>query len=130
MMVVLDSSVILAMLNNEPGHAEARQLCANGAISSVILAEVTGILVARHKIPLAEVKTLMEKIVGHVIHFNEQQAYIAAELELLSRENNYGLSLADRACIALGVSLQLPIYTADKVWAQVQFANATVKLIR
>jgi PIN domain nuclease of toxin-antitoxin system len=129
-MVILDSSVILAMLNNEPGHAEARQLCASGAISSVILAEVTGILVARHKIPLSEVRSLMEKLIGHVIHFNEQQAFIAAELELLSRTNNYGLSLADRACIALGASLKLPIYTADKVWAQVSFANTTIKLIR
>lgn len=65
-----------------------------------------------------------------MINFTEEQAYIVAELEVANREKGLGLSLADKACISLGVSLGIPVYTADKIWAELQFKNANVKLIR
>jgi hypothetical protein len=37
---------------------------------------------------------------------------------------------ADRALIALGIKLQIPIYTADKIWNELQLNNADIKLIR
>ena len=40
-----------------------------------------------------------------------------------------GLSLADRACLALGQRLNLPVYTADRVWAQLQL-SIPIHLIR
>jgi len=40
------------------------------------------------------------------------------------------LSLGDRACITLGIKLQAPIYTADKIWAKLKLNNADIKLIR
>ena len=41
-----------------------------------------------------------------------------------------GLSLADRACIALGIKLQIPIYTADRIWDELKLDNIDIRLIR
>jgi PIN domain nuclease of toxin-antitoxin system len=40
-----------------------------------------------------------------------------------------GLSLGDRACLALGIALGAEVYTAERVWAQLQLPCA-VHLIR
>ena len=40
-----------------------------------------------------------------------------------------GLSLGDRACIALGVALGAEVYTSDRVWADL-ILPCTIKLIR
>ncbi len=49
--------------------------------------------------------------------------------ELQSQVQHKGLSLGDRACIALGIKLQVPIYTADRVWTQLQLSNSNIILI-
>lgn len=41
-----------------------------------------------------------------------------------------GLSLADRACIALANRLRIPIVTADRAWAELPILRSKVKLIR
>ena len=40
-----------------------------------------------------------------------------------------GLSLADRACLALGLRHGVPVWTADRMWAQVSLGGA-VQMIR
>ena len=46
--------------------------------------------------------------------FSVQHAMIAAELWQITRAS--GLSLADRACLALAVEQEAPVLTADRVW--------------
>jgi PIN domain nuclease of toxin-antitoxin system len=36
--------------------------------------------------------------------------------------SHLGLSLADRACLALALRLGLPIVTADRAWAELELA--------
>ncbi len=45
--------------------------------------------------------------------FTEEHAKITGSLVALTRP--LGLSSGDRACIALGVALKAPIYTAEKI---------------
>ena len=40
-----------------------------------------------------------------------------------------GLSLGDRACLALGIALDVEIYTADRLWAQLNLP-CSIHLIR
>jgi PIN domain nuclease of toxin-antitoxin system len=43
----------------------------------------------------------------------------------------YGLSLGDRYCLALGKLLNVPVYTADRVWKELESQiGVTIKLIR
>jgi PIN domain nuclease of toxin-antitoxin system len=50
--------------------------------------------------------------------FDEQQARIAGDLVAQTRP--IGLSLGDRACLALGIALKLPVYTAEKSWKKLK----------
>jgi PIN domain nuclease of toxin-antitoxin system len=127
---ILDTSAILATINNEAGSEIVKPLLSNSIVSSVNIAETSAILVSRYKIPLSEVKALINQLIGTVINFTEEQAYIIAELEVINKEHGYDLSLADKACISLGVSMNMAVYTADKVWKELNFKNTNIKLIR
>jgi PIN domain nuclease of toxin-antitoxin system len=50
--------------------------------------------------------------------FTLPDAIDTARLRALTRE--HGLSLADRACLALGRRLGLPVLTADRAWANAE----------
>ena len=72
--------------------------------------------------------TLITDIVTTIVPFDLEQAAQVSKLHPLVQPQ--GLSLADRACIALGMKLQIPIYTADKIWGELQIDNANIKLMR
>lgn len=59
---------------------------------------------------------------------NRRQSYMAAELVQYTKK--YGLSLADRACIALALNTGYPILTADKTCKKLEIENVTINLIR
>ena len=59
-----------------------------------------------------------------VVAFDEPQARAAARLRFLTR--HIGLSLGDRACLALGDRLGCPVVTADRVWASLDVGVAIV----
>jgi len=53
-----------------------------------------------------------------------EQAKIAGDL--LPQTRALGLSLGDRACLALGVALKAPIYTADQSWKDLRYVSIHV----
>ncbi len=59
--------------------------------------------------------------------FTPRQAELAAAL--WSRTHRYGLSLADRACLALALDRSLPVMTADRTWAQLDL-GLEVRVLR
>jgi PIN domain nuclease of toxin-antitoxin system len=54
-------------------------------------------------------------------------ARIAAELILVTKP--YGLSLGDRACLALAIDRNATVYTTDKVWKNLSL-GIEIELIR
>jgi PIN domain nuclease of toxin-antitoxin system len=62
-----------------------------------------------------------------IIPFDHAQARIVARPWAPTR--SAGLSLADRACLALGLMLGAPVVTADRAWAHVD-TGAEVVLLR
>jgi ribonuclease VapC len=125
--VVLDSSVILALINGEPGSETLpEELLAHSVVSAVNLAEVQTKLVQRGW-PSAEAWEDASSPVREIFAFDGEQAKIAGDL--VGRTHHLGLSLGDRACIALGLKLNLPVYTAEKLWKQVK-AGVEIHIIR
>ncbi|MBJ7458265.1 MAG: hypothetical protein JHD02_03660 [Thermoleophilaceae bacterium] len=59
--------------------------------------------------------------------FTAQHAAVSGAL--FSRTSSAGLSLADRACLALATTMELPVVTADRAWADVA-VGVEVELIR
>lgn len=111
---VLDSSVILAVIHGEPGSDKVLpELLANSIVSSVNLAEVQGKLVSKGW----DAEQAWEDATGvidRVVPFSLEHARTVGNL--ISETRSLGLSLADRACLALGLALNAPVYTADRSW--------------
>lgn len=112
--IVLDASALLAALNGERGADNLTlELLSTAVISTVNLAEVQSKLVARGLSPdRAWAAALVP--VEEAIPFTSEQAKAAGSMVAETRA--WGLSLGDRACLALGLALQAPVYTADRSW--------------
>ena len=113
---MLDASALLAILNDEPGAEKLTSqldLLGDAAISTVNLAEVHSKLVG-HGIDEDEAWEAALSPIRDVMVFTSEQARIAGGL--IPQTRLLGLSLGDRACLALGVALKAPVYTADKHW--------------
>jgi PIN domain nuclease of toxin-antitoxin system len=113
--VVLDASAFLALLNEEKGQEVVAQVLNNAVISSVNACEVAAELHEKLKMPIDKIESLLITLITEIIPFDLEQAIIAAALKPKTKE--LGLSLGDRACLALGQSLNLPVYTADRAWS-------------
>ena len=119
---VLDASALIAFLCNEPGAEKVAAVLSRSCISAVNLGETLSKLVEYGK-PLDTVAYQVERLQIPAIPFDEEQAKIIASLWKPTRVA--GLSLGDRACLALGLKRQLPVLTADREWSKV---NVGVKL--
>jgi ribonuclease VapC len=125
--VVLDASALLAVLNQEPGAERLTPEVLSGAtISTVNLAEVQGKLVGRGLRP-DEAWEAAVSLIRETVPFTAAHARLAGDLVAETRP--LGLSLGDRACLALGLALNVPVYTADKSWKKVKI-GARIHVIR
>ena len=112
--VVLDASALLAILYNEPGAEKlSPELLSGAACSTVNLAEVQTKLVSRGTDPDDAWRAARSPI-QDAVPFTSEQARIAGGL--VGHTGSLGLSLGDRACLAVGIALKAPIYTADRAW--------------
>lgn len=125
-MIVLDTSAVLALLFQEPGASRVAAVVGEGLISTVNLAE-TSAVVERHGRDPASVVRLLRDIGLAFVPYDEDQAVHTAALEVATREA--GLSLGDRACLALAIREQGAVLTAARVWARLQLP-IRVELIR
>jgi ribonuclease VapC len=125
---VLDASALLALLRQEPGAEKVREVLSDAAMSAVNLAEVASYL-ARNGATLAEVAEALFPLPIERIPFGDEDAYDTAMLVTATRAA--GLSLGDRACLALAKRLSLPALTADRSWSSVASAvGVRVDVIR
>ena len=123
---VLDASALLAVANDESGAAVVTGRAGRAVMSAVNVAEVYARLL-RAGVPHAEIDLGVSSLVAEVVAFDRPAAEAAAVLHAHTR--HLGLSLADVACLALGVALGLPVLTADREWAKVEGVGA-VEVIR
>lgn len=123
---ILDASAVLALLHNEAGADRILPLVGRAVLSAVNAAEVQEKLV-RLGIERQAAWDVVTGTVQEVIAFDAKQAEIAGNL--VAQTSPLGLSLGDRACLALGKVLRLPVYTADRVWKDLR-AGVEINLIR
>jgi len=124
--VVLDSSAILAFLQHEPGADKVLALVGRVRASAVNAAEVQTKLI-RDGMPPEMARAALLMCVQSIVDFDAAQGELAAGLVLQTRDQ--GLSLGDRACLALGLATRSPVYTADRAWAQLS-VGVDVRLVR
>ena len=125
--IILDASAMLALIQHERGEEKLTgEILDNAVASTVNLAEVQSKLVKRSNDPdkswFAALST-----VSFVVPFTEEQARIAGDL--IAHTEKYGLSLGDRACLALAIALKAPVYTTEQIWRNLK-VGVTIHVIR
>lgn len=123
---VVDSSVLLAVLQKEVSADSFLVADVEVVVSSVNLSEVIGKLILKGASAFGAWNDA-SRLIDEVVPFSEEQARVAGAL--IERTRQHGLSLGDRACLALGKVLELPVYTADRAWALID-AGIEVHVIR
>ena len=118
---VLDASALLAYLRDESGADLVADVIATGAsISTVNLGEVLSRVADRGGDPARVSRRMTDRglLAGAVAvePFTSADAVEVARLRPVTRE--HGLSLGDRACLALAKRLDAPVLTADSAWAK------------
>ena len=129
---VLDASALLAYLNEEPGAAVVEQALIDKAIIGTanwaeVLSKVAEVGVAPRDLAAElEQRGLLGQSLKIEPLLPEDSLRIA---ELRPRTRSHGLSLGDRACLALGIRLGLPVITTDRAWEMVDL-DIEVHVIR
>ena len=114
-MIVLDASALLAFLFGENGAEVVATHIESCCLSSVNLAEVISRFVRDGHSPEA----VYQQIAGsgiEIVPFLAEDAALAAGM--LAHTQQFGLSLGDRACLALALRRNIPALTADQVWSK------------
>ena len=125
-MIALDASALLAFLLRERGHERVGELLPAACISTVNFSEVLG----RFARVGQDVTIIAKKLLStplELVEFSTQQAILAAALVPATRHE--GLSLGDRACLALARERRVRAVTADEALLGLQ-VGVEIEVIR
>ena len=124
--VVLDSSALLCVLNGEAGAERVAAVLPSAVIGAVNLAEVVTKL--REKgLTVEEADEALGGLNLDVRPLTAPQATATGHLRPATRA--LGLSLGDRACLALAAELRRVVLTTDREWARAD-VGVEVDLVR
>lgn len=126
---ILDASALIALLHDETGaDAVVDAIAATAAVSVVNWAEALSKIAADSDDPQLVAARFQASESPLVLEpLTAADCIEIARLRPLTKQ--HGLSLADRACLALARRLAIPILTADRAWANLAVGVA-VQLIR
>jgi ribonuclease VapC len=123
---VLDASALLCLLQEEKGSERVAEALPDAMIGAVNYSEVVAKLV---EVGLSDVMVdgLMDKLQLRVIPFDRIQARLAGALRAATRK--LGLSLGDRACLALAAVEGATALTCERIWTKFE-APCKVETLR
>ncbi len=123
---VLDASALLAFLAGEPGGDAVEEALPSAIVSTINMSEVIAKLLER-RMSEDEVREVLRYLDCEVVDFTLERAWRTARLRPLTRHQ--GLSLGDRACLALAIEHDLPVMTTDRVWGDID-VGIVVNVVR
>ncbi|MSO75764.1 MAG: PIN domain-containing protein [Alphaproteobacteria bacterium] len=115
--VILDSSAVLALLNDEKGAEVVRGLLEEAVISAVNLAEVLTVL-SDGGLSDSDAAAALAELDIEVVAFDALAAGAVASLRPTTK--SAGLSLGDRACLALARHRKVKAITGDRAWMRLK----------
>jgi ribonuclease VapC len=113
---VLDASVLLASILGEPGRERVLELEETAYVSAVNMAETRSKL-SDKGLSADDIELSLDTLDKVVVDFGDGDAIAVATLRKSTR--TAGLSLGDRACLALAQRLGATALTADRSWSSV-----------
>jgi PIN domain nuclease of toxin-antitoxin system len=126
--LVVDASVVIAVLRGEPLDPRTVARLANATICATNYAEIIT-YIAKLNDPTQRLRHLVGGFGLVVAPLDEDRAAAAGELP--PRTASSGLSLGDRCCLSLARKLELPALTTDRAWIKIADAvGVKVELAR
>ena len=123
---ILDASAVLALLFEEPGAERVQPYVGSGSLSVVNYSEVVARL-SEHGVAADMIDGEIDRASLTLLEFDRSIAQAAGLLRSITKD--YGLSFADRACLATALAFDRPVVTADRAWARLNI-GVTVETIR
>jgi ribonuclease VapC len=123
---VLDASAILCVFYQENGAKDVERLLNSAIVSAVNYAEAISKLHERN-VAADVITAILADFKPSIIDFDVQQSINTAALRNTTRSK--GLSLGDRACLALAASRNAIAVTTDKAWKDFD-SIARIMLVR
>jgi ribonuclease VapC len=114
---VLDASALIAFLFQEPGADAVAAKLPGSIMSTVNMSEVVARSLERG-LTMEFLDYQLDRLPLGIVSFDHNLAKLTATLK--SQTKSHGISLADRACLALGLDRNLPVVTGDREWANLQ----------
>jgi PIN domain nuclease of toxin-antitoxin system len=123
---VLDASAVLCLIRGEPGADVVQAALPSSSMSAVNLGEVVAKMVDLG-MDAALIAEVLDPLRLRAVPFDGAQARASGMLREPTRA--LGLSLGDRACLALAAQLGATALTTDQAWSPLS-AVATIRLAR
>lgn len=123
---VLDASAVLCLIRGEPGAAVVQAALPSSSLSAVNLSEVVAKMVDLG-MDAALIAKVLDPLQLRAVPFDADQARESGMLRQSTRA--LGLSLGDRACLALAARLGATALTTDQAWAALDQV-AAIRLAR
>ena len=126
---VMDASVLLAVFNQEPYDSHIPTLFDNAVITTFNLAEAVNSVLLKKGGDVNLLWSFIGNFVQNHYFLDDDLSYAAVSMTSITKK--YGLSLGDKYCLALAKMLKIPVYTADRVWKDLEnLLDIQVNLIR
>lgn len=116
--IIFDASALIALFAKEEGYLFIKKHMKDAVISSVNIAEVYKYCIEVQGLQKDDAETVIKLSDIKIIDFGHDQALISANI--INKTKAHGLSLEDRACIALAIFKNYPILTYDKIWKKLE----------
>jgi PIN domain nuclease of toxin-antitoxin system len=116
--VILDASALITLLSEEKGHEVVASILPKSIMSSVNVAEVAKFLIEKRGLSKEEVSNIIHSLIEKIMLFDTKLALTSADI--ISQTKSLGLSLGDRACLALAISTGYTVYSSDRIWSQLE----------
>ena len=123
---VLDASALLAHIRGERGSDPVAELAPDALMSTVNLAEVFSKLMEQ-KLTAEQADAIVLRYGFEAVPFDEELARRTGALRPVTK--TLGLSLGDRACLALALREALPVITTDRNWTKLTL-GIEIKIVR
>ena len=122
-MTVLDASAVLAWVQNEPGSSEVT--LQGSVLTHVNYLEVVSVLTRKGKSSTTlQTELALLGVILRPLSLDEAQH----AGEMITQTKSLGLSLGDRACLAVADLAKGRAVTADKIWKDIK--GIQVQVIR
>ena len=126
---IMDASAIIAVANQEPCIPELADMFLESVITTINLAEALTVIIRLFDADPDTIWNELGNFVQHHYPLDDELTYEVVKMAPYAKK--YGLSMGDRYCLALAKKLQLPVYTADRIWKETEAEfGLTVVLIR